>query len=171
MKQHRLTYSHMNRIRALLWVALLSTAIAGHAPAPWAATDQKPSDTTKPTATITDTTAPTDAPNEHQPDLAFTMKADSRRPPEEAQKQLSILVARLMQDDRLVLRMTVFAPVMASNSYAIGLATKVWNTLRKHLSDMGVPRQRILRSGLQPGRSATTADERSEVEIRLVVME
>ncbi len=99
------------------------------------------------------------------------MKPDSRQLPADIQKQLVALVARLKSNERLALRMTVFAPAVASSGYAIGLATKVWDTLRKHLADMGVPQQRILRSGLEPGRSYMESNEQANVEVRLVVME
>jgi hypothetical protein len=168
------TASHGAGGRALIYMAVLWTGIASPVSTPSAATDALEAGTaggTMHSARAIAPSTPTDMPNKQGPDLAFPMKADSRHIPADIQKQLIAMVARLKSNERLALRMTVFAPVVASNGYAIGLATKVWNTLRQHLADMGVPQQRILRSGLEPGRSYMESDERANVEIRLVVME
>ncbi len=159
---------------ALICMAVLCVGIANSASTQSATTEALEPQTVggvMRTGRGTTPAAPTDIPNKQGPDLAFPMKPDSRQLPADIQKQLVALVARLKSNERLALRMTVFAPAVASSGYAIGLATKVWDTLRKHLADMGVPQQRILRSGLEPGRSYMESNEQANVEVRLVVME
>ncbi len=102
------------------------------------------------------------------PDLAFSMAADDTGPPAEVNARLSALVARLKKGNNLSLRLTLFAPPVASREYALGLAAKASETLRRHLRGLGVPPRKIIRVVIDPRRTTVSADERINVEVRLI---
>lgn len=102
------------------------------------------------------------------PDLAFSMAADDAGPPEAVSNRLMALVTRLKKGNGLSLRLTLFAPPVASREYALGLATKASETLRRHLRGLGVPPRKIIRVVIDPRRATVAADERIHVEVRLI---
>jgi type IV pilus biogenesis protein CpaD/CtpE len=96
------------------------------------------------------------------------MAADDTGPPAEVNARLSALVARLKKGNNLSLRLTLFAPPVASREYALGLAAKASETLRRHLRGLGVPPRKIIRVVIDPRRTTVSADERINVEVRLI---
>ncbi|MBK7815762.1 MAG: hypothetical protein IPJ52_16505 [Rhodocyclaceae bacterium] len=109
-----------------------------------------------------------DAPPEPPPDLAFSMTADDSRPPADVDAALRALVARLKKSNKLSMRLTLFAPPVASREYALGLAAKASETLRRHVRGLGVPPRKIIRVVIDPRRATVSADERINVEARLI---
>jgi type IV pilus biogenesis protein CpaD/CtpE len=102
------------------------------------------------------------------PDLAFSMASADPQPPAGVDNALKALVARLKKGNALSMRITLFAPPVASREYALGLAAKVSETLRRHLRGLGVPPRKIIRVVIDPRRTTVTPDERIDVEIRLI---
>lgn len=102
------------------------------------------------------------------PDLAFSMAADNAGPPEAVNDRLMALVTRLKKGNGLSMRLTLFAPPVASREYALGLATKASETLRRHLRGLGVPPRKIIRVVIDPRRATVAADESIYVEVRLI---
>ena len=102
------------------------------------------------------------------PDLAFSMAADDPQPPADVDAALRALVARLKKSSKLSMRITLFAPPVASREYALGLAAKASETLRKHVRGLGVPPRKIIRVVIDPRRATVSADERIKVEVRLI---
>jgi hypothetical protein len=102
------------------------------------------------------------------PDLAFSMAADDAEPPEAVNDRLMDLAARLKKGSNLSMRLTLFAPPVASREYALGLAAKASETLRRHLRGLGVPTRKIIRVVIDPRRATVAADERIHVEVRLI---
>ena len=74
----------------------------------------------------------------------------------------------LKKGSNLSMRLTLFAPPVASREYALGLATKASETLRRHLRGLGVPPRKIIRVVIDPRRATVAADERIHVEVRLI---
>ncbi|MBK6401647.1 MAG: hypothetical protein IPP18_09805 [Rhodocyclaceae bacterium] len=109
-----------------------------------------------------------DAPPEPPPDLAFSMTADDSRPPADVDAALLALVSRLKKSNKLSLRLTLFAPPVASREYALGLAAKASETLRRHVRGLGVPPRKIIRVVIDPRRATVAANERINVEARLI---